>query len=186
MGSTELVQAARILKWLNGNLQLGEASLKYLEKNMLQQYSLPNWNQGELNLLRVTMYCTVNSMLIWYNSFEKEFLAGFRTAAIAYDKTNFIELNKVCKSYFNVIREIFPNLNDIRNTILAHGYRWNDKTFLNDHEIDTFMNEITNRGSLLEYYQLSNISNLVFKEIEKVHGEINAELNVDESDKFEE
>jgi hypothetical protein len=119
-------------------------------------------------------------MLIWYTSFVKEYKGEFKATAINHNRERYIDLNRQCTPYFAVIDDIFPNLDQIRNTILAHGYRLKDKSHLKDIDIDNFMNEITNRGSLLPYYQVSNITNLVVKEVEKVYGHVNEELVIDE------
>ncbi|MRG46130.1 hypothetical protein GFS24_13455 [Chitinophaga sp. SYP-B3965] len=174
--SQDLEQAIKIIKRINANLQMNEKSLQYLENKMLQEYNRPIWDELELNNLRITMYCVVSNMMVCYSSFNDELSKGFAKAAILFNKEQYIDIKKYGQPLLDNINNTFPNLTGIRNTLIAHGYRLKSGIAQTDIEIDRLMNQLANRDSLHSYYSLSNHANLMVRKIEKVFGEVDAEL----------
>lgn len=172
----ELKSSIIILKRLKGILQLGELSLQYLEQQMGAEFSKHNRDENALNNIRLSMFCTINSSLIWFVSFKEEYMKHFGRAVREFSIEQLADISRKNQPHFDRVKKEFANLPEIRNTILAHGYRLKEKKHLPDDVFNDLFNEVTNRNSLEPYYTLSNASTKIIANIESAFGEVDAEI----------
>lgn len=164
-----------ILKRIRNQLHHASSSLKYLMRQKTVEYA-HEWNNQNILDINTAMYGLINYSLLWYHSFLQEYHNYFTTHD-ALIKERVIAVKKVFKEkqYLKTLFDLFGDITEPRNIILAHGYR-KDGRPITDKEFEEYHSQLMNSDNMYTYTQISNIVDLIIIEIEKEFGEIDESL----------
>jgi hypothetical protein len=130
------------------------------------------WDNAEIAHLDTALYGLIYYSLIWYASFLDEYNNHFSPAEDPNHKQKIISVRKNCKKFTQNIVIIFGDVTIARNLVLAHPYRKSNGTPLTNKEINNQFDQLILHPTIGTYTQLSNMANLIYKEIEIAFGPI--------------
>jgi len=162
-----------ILKRISNQLNHAEDSLRYIARQMYLAYNTDPINDAELFNTKTTMYCIIFYLFMWYSSFLEEYERLPSRDAAARPRT--IIARKNAQKYLDCLEQIFGDIRDIRNKILAHPYRLNSNTNadpLPDDKFNVLHDNIMGHPNIEPYTQISNCIKLTIQVLEQEFGEI--------------
>ena len=172
----KLKESIIVLKRINNQLNNVKDALLYAFEKKIDAYN-STWNEDEIFKINTCVFALTNYSFIWYTSFLDEFNKYFKSSD-QNEQNEILKIKKNSKKYTKNIKEIFGDIKTARNLVLAHGYRNGDRILTNE-EINKYFNQLSNFDSHTPFLQISNITSIIIKEIEKVFGEISeAEISL--------
>jgi hypothetical protein len=168
--TVNLRQSAIILKRISNQLKNVNGAFLYVVEKKMDVYN-STFDNEELFKLNTCIFGLTNYSFIWYVSFLDEYNRHFKS--LDADEQERVDLIKIkTKEYIDTITEIFGDIKTARNRVLAHGYRNYNGQILENEEINTYFNQLSDFKSPTPFLQISNITSLIVQEIENVFGEI--------------
>jgi hypothetical protein len=179
----ELRNSIIILKRIRNQLQSANRGLLYIARQMDTAYKTPDKEDDVIDT-KITMYCIIYYSLMWWGSFLEEYEEKFVVNA-GEDAERAKSAKRNAKQYVECLREIFRDIREIRNKILAHPFRpgkKGDRSYLTDQEFDALHNRVLSYPSIQPYTQISNCVDLIVQVIEHEFGVVDESLFLDSSD----
>jgi len=161
-----------LLKRISRELEKAGEGLRYLAGKKMDVFNDSN-DQEEIFHLNTCMYGLIYFSFIRYDTFIEEYQIRFNSP-LETDREKIKVLRNKCKEYISNVKDIFGDIKQARNTILAHGYR-NRSDALDNQTINTIYDRLLSHNNLEPFTQLSNTSGLIMKAIEKEFGMLSEE-----------
>ncbi len=167
--TTKLKDSIIVLVRIKNQLLNVKEGVSFLVEQKMAEYN-STWDNEKIAHLNTAMFGLMHYSFIWYASFIDEYNKYF-TSKDLIEKDRIKSVKRICKNHFAGIREIFGDVKEARNRVLAHGYRNKDIPLTKD-EINQYHDQLIRFETLDPFIKLSTTLSLIIEEIEKEFGVI--------------